>query len=92
MYFFKYQVKLSSHLEWFGCLLKWHDKQEQLRIVAIFMLGMETFRGQWHLMDTIFQKGRLLVDIPKGWLFMDTFGDISWTILVKGTLFSARLG
>ena len=54
--------------------------------------GMETFRGQWHLVDTIFQNGRLLVDILKGWLFVDTFGDISWTILVKGTLFSARLG
>ena len=40
MYFLKYQVKLSSHLEWFGCLLKWHDKQEQLRIVVIFILGM----------------------------------------------------
>ena len=24
--------------------------------------------------------------------FRDTFGDILWTILVKGTLFSARLG
>ena len=45
--------------------------------------GMETFRGQWHLVDTIFQNGRLLVDIPKGWLFVDTFGDISWTILVR---------
>ena len=45
--------------------------------------GMETFRGQWHLVDTIFHKGRLLVDIPKGWLFVDTFGDISWAILVR---------
>ena len=44
--------------------------------------GMETFRGQWHLVDTIFENGRLLVDILKGWLFVDTFGDISWTILV----------
>ena len=53
---------------------------------------METFREQWHLVDTIFQIGRLLVDILKGWLFVDTFGDISWTILVKQTLFSAMLG
>ena len=54
--------------------------------------GMETFRGQWHLVDTIFQNGWLLVDILKGWLFVDTFDDISWTILVKETLFSAKLG
>ena len=36
--------------------------------------GMETFHGQWHLMDTSFQNGWLLVDILKGWLFVDTFG------------------
>ena len=43
--------------------------------------GMETFHGQWHLVDTIFQNGWLLVDILKRWHFVDTFGDISWTIL-----------
>ena len=45
--------------------------------------GMETFRGQWHLVDTIFQNGRLFMDILRGWLFVDTFGDISWTILFR---------
>ena len=30
-----------------------------------------------------FQNGRLLVDILKGWLLVDPFGDISWTILVR---------
>ena len=42
--------------------------------------GMETFCGQWNLMDTIFQNGQLLLNILKEWPLMDTFGDISWTL------------
>ena len=73
---FKFTWKLcdswSSHF--------WMMRNRKLISVSC---GMETFRGQWHLVDTIFQNGRLFMDIPKGWLFVDTFGDISWTILVR---------
>ena len=51
------------------------------------IVGMETFRGQWHLVDTSFQNGRLLVDIFKGWnicqtsyRFWDHFSPHSWCI------------
>ena len=48
--------------------------------VWTYTFGMETFRGQWHLVDTIFQNGWLFVDILKGWLLVDTFGDILRTL------------
>ena len=44
-----------------------------------FAIGMETFHGQWILVDTFFQNGRILVDIFWGWILMDTFGEFSWT-------------
>ena len=40
--------------------------------------GMETFRGQWLLVDIFFQNGQIFVDIVKGWILVDTF----WWILV----------
>ena len=42
------------------------------------LYGMETFRGQWLLVDTFFQNGRIFVDILKRWILVDTF----WWILV----------
>ena len=74
--------------------IKWNQLSQELSYINLKIslgiccfhskiVGMETFRGQWHFVDTIFQSGRLFVDVPKGWLFVDTFGDISWTILVR---------
>jgi hypothetical protein len=81
-------LQFAKCMHWHQCLLHsvwWCCEIHELK-------GMETFRGQWHDNDTFLQNGQLLVDILKGWLFVDTFGDISWTLLVKWTLFSVRSG
>ena len=44
-------------------------------------IGMETFRGQWHFVDTFYQNWWHFVDTFWGWLSVDIFGDISWTFL-----------
>ena len=41
--------------------------------------GMENSRGQWILVDTFRQNGRILVDIFWEWILVETFGDFSWT-------------
>ena len=57
-----------------------------------YYFRMETSCGQWILVDTFFQNGRILLDIFWGWILVDTFGEFSlseflWTffgwILVK---------
>ena len=57
---------------------------QKLRVISG---GMETSCGQWLLVDTFFQNGRILVDIFSGWILVDTFcpqeflflGEFSWT-------------
>ena len=47
--------------------------------VLVHFYGMETFCGQWLLVDTFFQNGWILVNIFRGWIFMDIFLEFSWT-------------
>ena len=35
--------------------------------------GMENSRGQWIVVDTFFQNGQIIVDIFRGWIFMEIF-------------------
>ena len=58
-------------------------KVDQNLWLLLELLGMETFRGQWLLVDTFFQNGQIFVDIFKGWLLVDTF----WWILVDTFVF-----
>ena len=40
---------------------------------VVVSTGMETFCGQWLLVETFFQNGPILVDIFRGWIFVDIF-------------------
>ena len=61
--------------------LVWISLVQHETLAMNFRNGMETFCGQRHFVDTFYQNGWHFVDIFWGWLFVDIFGDISWTFL-----------
>ena len=72
--FWAYFGQPDNHIGW----ATWSSLHQFTLCMSPKNHGIETFRGQWLLVDTFSQNGQIYMDILKGWIIVDTF----WWILV----------